>query len=211
MKSPAYAFAIAFIGLAALGRVVGILVLKFRQARYAREAVAVPRSWRDLCTAPEPYLLGGVTIFLLLHHRVPDPSSAAAVAQVAAGFLLALVAVALMLWALRAFPSVSTGHYVLPDQRVISDGPYSLVRHPLYLAAFLVWLSLAVAFGSLLTLAVTLAYVIPSYVIYMRAEEEMLLAGLGEPYRVYRERVGMLLPRARRRGPPPTPGGSERP
>ena len=102
-----------------------------------------------------------------------------------------------MLWALRAFPSVSTGHYVLREQRVVSEGPYRLVRHPLYLAAFVVWLAVAVAFASPVALALAVLYVIPAYLIYIRSEEEMLLAHLGDAYRAYRRSVGMLLPHRR--------------
>ena len=116
----------------------------------------------------------------------------------AVGLALAAAAVVLMLWSAWSFPSLSTGHYVLPDQKVISTGPYALVRHPLYVAAFLVWFSLALAFSSVAVLLITLLYVIPSYVVYMRAEEEMLLRHLGDAYVTYRARVGMFFPRIRR-------------
>lgn len=189
--------ALWLVSLAALGRVAGILIIKLRQARYAKRAVALPRSWRDLCTVPEPYLLGVTTLVLRLLHRTPADPSPARLAQAAVGALLALLAIGLMLWALRAFPSVSTGHYILPEHRVVSQGPYALVRHPLYLAAYLVWLAVAIGFGSLVALALTVAYVIPGYWIYMRAEEEMLLAHLGDAYARYQRQVGMLLPRLR--------------
>ena len=199
MELIAYRLALGFVALAALGRVSGIFVLQlFRQRRYAREAVAYPTSWRDRCTAPEPALLGATTLLLLLRHRVPEQLSAAVLARTGAAALLALLAVILMLWALRAFPGVSTGHYVLPGQQVVSSGPYRLVRHPLYLAAFLVWLAVALAFASSAALGLAALYVIPGYLIYIRSEEEMLLAQLGEAYRRYRSEVGMLLPRLRR-------------
>jgi protein-S-isoprenylcysteine O-methyltransferase Ste14 len=73
------------------------------------------------------------------------------------------------------------------------------VRHPLYVAAYLVWLAVAIAFESVAALALAVIYVIPAYWIYMRSEEEMLLAHLGDAYRRYREEVGMLVPRPRRR------------
>jgi protein-S-isoprenylcysteine O-methyltransferase Ste14 len=189
--------ALGLVVLAALGRFTGIVVLKLRQARYARQAVAYPRSWRDRCTAPEPYLLALTTLVLALGHRAPDPLSTAAAARAGGGALLALLAIAMMLWALRAFPAVSTGHYVLPEHAVVRDGPYRFVRHPLYLAAFSIWLALALAFASPVALGLTLLYVIPGYVIYMRAEEEMLLAHLGDAYRRYRDEVGMLFPSRR--------------
>jgi protein-S-isoprenylcysteine O-methyltransferase Ste14 len=78
-----------------------------------------------------------------------------------------------------------------------STGPYGLVRHPLYVAAFLIWFSLALAFSNLAALVIALVYVIPSYLIYMRAEEEMLLRHLGDAYATYRACVGMLFPRIR--------------
>jgi protein-S-isoprenylcysteine O-methyltransferase Ste14 len=205
VESLAYRLALGFVVIAALGRYTGIVVLKLRQARYAREAVAYPRSWRDLCTVPEPHLLAAVTLALVLRHDVPDPVPASAWGRALAGTALALVAVVSMLWVLRVFPTVSTGHYVLPEQRVITTGPYALVRHPLYLAAFLIWLALGVAFASAFTLALTVLYVIPSYWIYMRSEEAMLTAQLGEAYRGYQRSVGMLLPLSLRRGSPGAP------
>ena len=201
MRTVFVEMALGLVALAALGRVIGILSLKVRQARYAKRAVALPRTWRDVCTVPEPYLLGATTLALWLGQRAPADPSPALLARAGAGALLALVAIVLMLWVLRVFPSVSTGHYVLPDQRVVREGLYGLVRHPLYLAAYLVWLAVAIGFGSFVALALTLAYVIPSYSIYMHAEEEMLLAHLGDPYARYRHTVRMLLPRRRAAGP----------
>jgi len=194
-----YRLALGFVAVAALGRFTGIALLKLRrQGRYARQAVAYPRSWRDLCTVPEPYLLAATTLLLALRHRVPEPLGAEALARAGLGAALALVAVVLMLWVLRAFPGVSTGHYVLRDQRIVRDGPYALVRHPLYLAAYLVWLALAIAYASPAALAISVLYVIPGYAIYMRSEERMLCAHLGDAYRRYQREVGMLLPRLRR-------------
>lgn len=197
----AYPIALGYVSIVALGRVTGILVLKIRQSRYAKRAAALPTTWRDRCTVPEPYLLGVVTLTLALVHDAPAALSTVRAAGLGASVLLALVAMVLMLWVLRAFPSVSTGHYILPEHPVVSNGPYGLVRHPLYLAAFLIWLSLALFYWSAVVLAITLVYVIPGYLIYMRSEEEMLLANLGEPYRRYRDRVGMLFPHLGRRQP----------
>ncbi len=194
-----YRGALVVVSLVALGRVLIMVVFKFRQARYSAQAVAAPRAWRDVCVVPELYLLGAVTLWLLLAHEFPAKPSSAELGCAAVGLALAVAAVVLMLWSAWAFPSVSTGHYVLPDQKVISTGPYALVRHPLYVAAFLVWFSLALAFSNVTVLLITLLYVIPSYLVYMRAEEEMLLRHLGDAYAIYRARVGMIFPRIRRR------------
>ena len=193
-----YHGALVLVSVVAFVRVVVILALKFRQARYSGQAVAAPRTWRDVCTVPEPYLLGAVTLWLLLAHEFSGQPSSGELGYGAVGLALAVAAVVLMVWSAWCYPSVSIGHYVLPDHKVISAGPYALVRNPLYLAAFLVWFSLALAFSNVVVLLITLIYVIPSYLVYMRTEEEMLLRHLGDAYATYRSRVGMLLPRIRR-------------
>ena len=93
----------------------------------------------------------------------------------------------------------------LPGQRVVSGGPYAVVRHPLYVAAFLIWLALALAFASPVALAFTVLYVIPGYVIYIRSEEEMLVAHLGDAYGRYQRDVGRLCPRLRQLSRPAHP------
>jgi len=86
---------------------------------------------------------------------------------------------------------------VLADHRLVTRGAYGFVRHPVYLAAFLIWLALAVGFLSLTAFLVTVLYVIPIYLLYMRSEEAMMLECFGERYGSYRRRVPMLLPRVR--------------
>jgi protein-S-isoprenylcysteine O-methyltransferase Ste14 len=202
MELIAYRLALAFVAVAALGRFTGIAVLKFgRQRRYARRAVAYPNGWRDRCTVPEPFLQGAAAGLLWLGHEIPNALSASDVLRAGLAAILAGLAAVLMLWVLRVLPGVSTGHYVLPEQALVTRGPFALVRHPLYLAAILVWLALSLAFASPAALALTLLYVVPGYWIYARSEEEMLAAHFGDAYARYRSEVGMLLPRPPRADP----------
>lgn len=76
------------------------------------------------------------TLWLLFTRDSRVEPSSAQMASGAVGLALAITAVVLMLWSKRAFPSVSTGHYVLPEQRIVSSVPYALVRHPLCAATF---------------------------------------------------------------------------
>jgi protein-S-isoprenylcysteine O-methyltransferase Ste14 len=144
--------------------------------------------------APEPFLMGMAAY--LLYFGSPGPSSTSApFPLVLLGTLLAAVGALVTTWAMATIPSLSTGHYVLPEQEVVARGPYAWLRHPMYFAVFSIWLALAAAFSSLATLLVTVLYVIPAYWLYARSEERMMLEQFGEPYRTYQAKTGALFPR----------------
>ena len=74
-------------------------------------------------------------------------------------------------------------------------GPYRYVRHPFYLSYMVAFVGVAVAFPSLIVVAVCLINV--GLFVYMAVDDERLLLGsaLGADYRHYKVRVGMFLPR----------------
>jgi len=197
MISGLYSLSVGIAACAALLRLVWIVIGKFRQARYARRAVALPTSWRDWCALPEPFVMAAFAWVLWRQHAPPEAPGAWLLASGSAAALAALLGLALSLWAFASFPSVSTGHYLLPEQRVVTKGAYGFVRHPIYLGAFLIWLGLLLAFRSPWAAAFLALYVVPAYLVYIRAEEEMLVDNLGDEYQRYREGVGGLFPRIR--------------
>jgi len=72
------------------------------------------------------------------------------------------------------------------------------VRHPIYLGFMLAcWSAPVMSAGHLLFAAVTSGYIL----VGIWFEERDLVAQFGQRYRDYREQVGMLVPRAFRRGP----------
>ena len=195
-----YRIGIMITAVVALQRAVAIHYFFFRRLlAYRKRALAAPTSWRDLITYPEPPLLLVLTAFLWISHSNPVEPSITQLARVGLAAALSASAVALQVWALRSLPGVSPGHYVLPEQQVVRSGAYGFVRHPLYLQAVIVWLSIAIGFSSPATLLIALLYVIPAYIIFSRSEEEMMLKHFGEAYRDYRESVGALFPRWSRR------------
>jgi protein-S-isoprenylcysteine O-methyltransferase Ste14 len=77
---------------------------------------------------------------------------------------------------------------------VVSTGAFRYVRHPLYLAAILFYLGLAVSTASLFSLA--LLVVIFLFHNYIAGYEERLMEmKLGEEYVSYKNRTGKWLPR----------------
>ena len=73
------------------------------------------------------------------------------------------------------------------DQRVISTGPYAVVRHPMYAAALLMLLGISPALGSWWGLPV-MAAILPALIWRLTDEERFLLQNL-PGYGEYRERV----------------------
>ena len=76
---------------------------------------------------------------------------------------------------------------VQEGQRVVDTGLYGVVRHPMYLATLLMFLSIPIVLGSLIALPVFLLY-LPLVVRRIRNEEAVLENGL-PGYREYKKRV----------------------
>jgi protein-S-isoprenylcysteine O-methyltransferase Ste14 len=172
------------------------VVLGFLRTLLRRRSIVATRwGWVELLTVPEPVVLAAVTCALAVHGAPASSSLRVVAAIVGAG--LAVGAVALTVWAFRSLPSVGSGHYVLEGQPIIDRGAYGLIRHPLYLGAFMIWLGLAMVHASPLPLVVLAVYVVPIYVLYIREEERLMIERYGDAYREYQARVGGLLPRGR--------------
>lgn len=111
------------------------------------------------------------------------------------GTALVVVAGLLRRACFRALGQYFTAAVVVrPGQPVVQSGPYRLVRHPGYTAAFLLYLGLGLALGSWLSLALVFFTACYVYSRRVRAEEQALLATLGKPYRLYMQRTWRFVP-----------------
>jgi protein-S-isoprenylcysteine O-methyltransferase Ste14 len=78
---------------------------------------------------------------------------------------------------------------------LVSEGPYSICRNPLYVGSFLMLLSFAIFLDSATFAAVAMPVVIAYMIGTVRAEEQVLHKTLGEEYARYCERVPRFWPR----------------
>jgi protein-S-isoprenylcysteine O-methyltransferase Ste14 len=134
-------------------------------------------------------LLNTVLIMLLvvagLDHRldwshVPAPAVALADVVVALGF-------AVIFLTFRANSHAGSIVDVTPQQRVVSSGPYALVRHPMYLGAALILLATPFALGSEWAIPWALAAV--ACLAWRLVEEERYLSHHLPGYDAYRRQT----------------------
>jgi rfaE bifunctional protein nucleotidyltransferase chain/domain len=97
--------------------------------------------------------------------------------SILAGLLVALPGEVLRVWA--------AGH-ITKGREVTRSGPYSFVRHPLYLGSTIMGVGFALATWSIVPALVILAYLAVTIPAAMRAEEAELVAQFGQVYETYR-------------------------
>ncbi len=106
-------------------------------------------------------------------------------------FALGILFRSLAVWELRGFYTARLG--IQPGHRLITAGPYGLVRHPGYLGEIASVLGMSLALSSLAGIAMTVLLV-PVLIWRIRAEEEMLLIQFGDEYCEYMRRTKRLIP-----------------
>ncbi|MDY5348313.1 MAG: isoprenylcysteine carboxylmethyltransferase family protein [Candidatus Ventricola sp.] len=101
--------------------------------------------------------------------------------------VLLLLAYALYMEVMRENAWLSRTVEVQQGQKVVDTGLYGIVRHPMYLATLLLFLTIPLVLGSWVSFAVMLLTV-PVLVLRIISEERVLAEGL-EGYEAYREKV----------------------
>ncbi len=104
-----------------------------------------------------------------------------------AAAVLFLLAYVLYAEVLRENAYLSRTIEVQENQKVVDTGLYGVVRHPMYMTTLILFLSMPLVLGSLISFVITLAYV-PIIAKRIRNEEEVLEEGL-EGYKEYKKRV----------------------
>ena len=125
----------------------------------------------------------------------PGPELEAPRALQWAGIALSILGVAFSLWAVMTLGR----HYDLvlevpQDHELVRQGPYSIVRHPVYSGLALHFAGPCLATGNLLLIAGTLLVSFPAFYLRARAEEALLRDRFGAQYEKYAREVPMLVP-----------------
>ena len=106
------------------------------------------------------------------------------------GYLFLLAGLAVRMWSILYIGGRKS-------QQLITAGPYSLCRHPLYIGTFLLAIGAAVCFENVLLLAAIILLFIPLHLIVARLEDHHLELRFPREYCVYAQRVPSFWPRFR--------------
>ena len=127
-----------------------------------------------------------IALLLLTRHAWPDPGLWSGVSGTI-GFLALIVAALGRLWCSVYICGFKT-------KRVISDGPYSVVRNPLYVFSLIGAVGLGLVTHSFVVIAVLLVLFGGIYPLTVGNEERRLEAALGEEYLAYKARTPRFVP-----------------
>ena len=106
-------------------------------------------------------------------------------------FALGIALQCVAMWQLRSFYTVRLG--VREDQKLVTTGMYSRIRHPGYFSYLLSIAGISLALSSL----ATLIFIIP-IILFLKSrivsEEKMLISEFGHSYKQYMSKTWRLIP-----------------
>ena len=110
------------------------------------------------------------------------------------GIGLFAVGILINAWAMAVLRSLYTVRLsVQPDHRLVTSGPYRVVRHPGYFGFLLALPGMGFALGSL-SILVFAVLILGWIITRIREEEGMLVEQFGDAYREYQSRTKRLIP-----------------
>ena len=174
---------------------LGFFVFFFSQARPARGA--------DTKRAPASQL--GIAIQMvayalvwMLQRRPPAAGAPLSAAEITLDLLAPVISAASAWMGLSAVRTLgrqwSYTARIVQDHKLVTDGPYRLVRHPIYTAMFGKLIAANFAFGHWIGLWVGGSIFVLGTMIRIRAEERLLREAFGAEFEAYARRVPAFIP-----------------
>jgi protein-S-isoprenylcysteine O-methyltransferase Ste14 len=113
-----------------------------------------------------------------------------------AGIVLMMTSILFKVWAYATLgKNWAATPTIYEDHSLICEGPYALVRHPVYTSNIVMHLGVFIATGSSTLLALGICY-FATDVVRANVEERRLAIRFGEVYAQYQATVGKFVPRA---------------
>jgi protein-S-isoprenylcysteine O-methyltransferase Ste14 len=101
------------------------------------------------------------------------------------GYLLLLAGIGLRMWS-----TLYIGQR--KSKQLITDGPFSMCRNPLYFGSLLIAVGVSLSFENFVLLAFVLIVLVPTHLLVIFAEEAKLMKDFGPSYEQYKKNVPRL-------------------
>lgn len=147
---------------------------------------------------PLPVIIWGIIAYLICHWNLimPDYLIRFPFILTLMGALLLFAGMVLHIW--TGLLLGITGLIGIPELegegKLITEGPFSLVRHPTYLAHTMIFSGIFLFTGIISTGVITLLDVLVVNMIIIPLEEKELLHRFGKEYEEYRKRIPRIIP-----------------
>lgn len=106
-----------------------------------------------------------------------------------------IIGTILIIWTLilQYHYAEGSGSHLIPTQKLIVKGPYSICRHPMWLGSVLLYFGTGIFLASLIVAFYgALATLIAGYFFVIYIEEPVLVARFGDAYKEYQKRVPII-------------------
>ena len=112
-----------------------------------------------------------------------------------AGFIMIATGILFRAWAVKTLGKYFTPTVQITEEhKLIDSGPYKIIRHPSYFAAFLSITGAAVLLESVTGIAVSIIAMSIAYYVRIGIEERKLLEHFGNSYRTYMLHTKKIIP-----------------
>lgn len=133
------------------------------------------------------WLLGIFFVFTVCFTKTPYDGSPLYESLEYLGYILVMLATLGRIWA-----TVYIGGR--KDEELLCDGPYSVVRNPLYVFSFFGAVGLVIGAGKMVLLLVVMPFFIYNYFFVIKGEEARLVRIFGDSYVQYMQKVNRVWP-----------------
>jgi protein-S-isoprenylcysteine O-methyltransferase Ste14 len=110
------------------------------------------------------------------------------------GVVTVYTGMSLVVWAALHLGRIFLGGVTPRSDKIVRDGPYRHVRHPVYLGMAIAFVGVALAFRSWIGLVCVFIMFLPSEIYRARLEERALANKFGIEWEEYASRTGLMLP-----------------
>jgi protein-S-isoprenylcysteine O-methyltransferase Ste14 len=181
-------------GLLLLVVTLGWGMMEISHAGRAREgATKVGGGGRGFAVLPS--LLVATVLLHLAPRMVPAAAIRPGAGAFAVGMVILVAGLVLRGWSIMTLGEYFTGAVaVSADQRVVTVGPYRVLRHPSYTGLLLALAGLGLTAANWVSFAGVVVLPLAAVLWRIHAEERALLATLGDRYRAYAAQHKRLIP-----------------